>query len=122
MCARRAASTVVSCCAICRKNGSGRGPCCSATRVGVSLELSRLPAELMTDARPESDPVIIKKYANRRPSNTDSYSNLTLEHLAAMTRDASAFKETDAHSGAHHPNTTPTKPNHAEDYTHPTPL
>src|SRR3546814_6821831 len=86
MCARRAASPVVSCCAICRKNGSGRGPCCSATRVGVSLELSRLSDELMTDARPESDPVIIKKYANRRLYNTDSSSYITLEHLAAMTR------------------------------------
>src|SRR3546814_1942678 len=84
MCARRAASPVVSCCAICRKNGSGRGPCCSATRVGVSLELSRLSDELMTDARPESDPVIIKKYANRRLYNTDSSSYITLEHLAAM--------------------------------------
>src|SRR3546814_13727443 len=87
MCARRAASPVVSCCAICRKNGSGRGPCCSATRVGVSLELSRLSDELMTDARPESDPVIIKKYANRRLYNTDSSSYITLEHLAAMTRE-----------------------------------
>src|SRR3546814_19673761 len=84
MCARRAASPVVSCCAICRKNGSGRGPCCSATRVGVSLELSRLSDELMTDARPESDPVIIKKYANRRLYNTDSSSYITLDRKSVV--------------------------------------
>src|SRR3546814_4079220 len=94
MCARRAASPVVSCCAICRKNGSGRGPCCSATRVGVSLELSRLSDELMTDARPESDPVIIKKYANRRLYNTDSSSYIRSEahksELQSLMRISSA--------------------------------
>src|SRR3546814_12400394 len=100
MCARRAASPVVSCCAICRKNGSGRGPCCSPTRVGVSLELSRLSDELMTDARPESDPFIIKKYANRRLYNPDSSSYITLEHPAAMTRDGRACKVIDAKLGS----------------------
>lgn len=53
----------------------------------------------MTDARPESDPVIIKKYANRRLYNTDSSSYITLEHLAAMTREGRDFKVIDAKSG-----------------------
>lgn len=53
----------------------------------------------MTDARPESDPIIIKKYANRRLYNTDSSSYITLEHLAAMTREGRDFKVIDAKSG-----------------------
>src|SRR3546814_18470466 len=53
----------------------------------------------MTDARPESDPVIIKKYANRRLYNTDSSSYITLEHLAAMTREGRDFKVIDAKRG-----------------------
>src|SRR3546814_11706958 len=93
------ATPVDSCYASCSKNGSERGPCCVATRIGVSLELSRLSEELITDARPESDPVIIKKYANRRLYNTDSTSYITLEHLAAMTREGRDFKVIDAKSG-----------------------
>lgn len=53
----------------------------------------------MTDVRPESDPIIIKKYANRRLYNTDSSSYITLEHLAAMTREGRDFKVVDAKSG-----------------------
>ena len=43
-------------------------------------------------------PVIIKKYANRRLYNTESSSYITLEHLAAMTRDGRDFKVVDAKS------------------------
>lgn len=53
----------------------------------------------MTDARSESDPIIIKKYANRRLYNTDSSSYITLEHLAVMTREGRDFKVVDAKSG-----------------------
>ena len=53
----------------------------------------------MTDARSESDPIIIKKYANRRLYNTDSSSYITLEHLAVMTREGRDFKVIDAKSG-----------------------
>lgn len=41
-------------------------------------------------------PVIIKKYANRRLYNTESSSYITLEHLAAMTREGRDFKVIDA--------------------------
>ena len=39
----------------------------------------------MTDTAP--DPIIVKKYANRRLYNTGTSSYITLEHLAAMTRE-----------------------------------
>ena len=45
------------------------------------------------------EPIIIKKYANRRLYNTDSSSYITLEHLAAMTREGRDFKVIDAKSG-----------------------
>jgi polyhydroxyalkanoate synthesis repressor PhaR len=45
-------------------------------------------------------PVIIKKYANRRLYNTESSSYITLEHLAAMTRENRDFKVVDAKTEA----------------------
>ncbi|RDE07453.1 polyhydroxyalkanoate synthesis repressor PhaR [Sphingomonas aracearum] len=42
--------------------------------------------------------VIIKKYANRRLYNTETSSYITLEHLAAMTREGRDFKVVDAKS------------------------
>ena len=44
----------------------------------------------------DSDVVIVKKYANRRLYNTESSSYITLEHLAAMTREGREFKVLDA--------------------------
>jgi polyhydroxyalkanoate synthesis repressor PhaR len=44
----------------------------------------------------DSDVVIIKKYANRRLYNTDTSSYITLDHLAAMTREGREFKVLDA--------------------------
>ena len=41
-------------------------------------------------------PVTIKKYANRRLYNTETSSYITLEHLAAMTREGRDFKVVDA--------------------------
>ncbi|WP_085809253.1 polyhydroxyalkanoate synthesis repressor PhaR [Sphingomonas sp. TZW2008] len=43
-----------------------------------------------------SGAVIIKKYANRRLYNTESSSYITLDHLAAMTREGREFKVVDA--------------------------
>ncbi|MBX3593189.1 polyhydroxyalkanoate synthesis repressor PhaR [Sphingomonas sp.] len=43
-------------------------------------------------------PVIIKKYANRRLYNTETSSYITLDHLAAMTREGRDFKVIDAKS------------------------
>ncbi|WP_260599663.1 polyhydroxyalkanoate synthesis repressor PhaR [Sphingomonas endolithica] len=45
-------------------------------------------------------PVIIKKYANRRLYNTETSSYITLEHLAAMTREGRDFKVVDAKTDA----------------------
>jgi polyhydroxyalkanoate synthesis repressor PhaR len=42
--------------------------------------------------------VVIKKYANRRLYNTETSSYITLEHLAAMTREGRDFKVVDAKS------------------------
>ena len=41
-------------------------------------------------------PVTIKKYANRRLYNTETSSYITLDHLAAMTREGRDFKVVDA--------------------------
>ena len=53
----------------------------------------------MRESGNKSDTVIIKKYANRRLYNTESSSYITLEHLAAMTREGKDFKVIDAKSG-----------------------
>lgn len=52
----------------------------------------------MKKTNPGDGPVIIKKYANRRLYNTESSSYITLEHLAAMTREGRDFKVVDAKS------------------------
>ena len=46
-----------------------------------------------------ADPVVIKKYANRRLYNTARSSYVTLEHLAGMVRDGQDFVVRDAKSG-----------------------
>ncbi|MGB3798126.1 MAG: polyhydroxyalkanoate synthesis repressor PhaR [Alteraurantiacibacter sp.] len=47
----------------------------------------------------DGDPVIIKKYANRRLYNTQSSSYITLDDLARMVRTGVDFKVLDAKSG-----------------------
>lgn len=55
----------------------------------------------MTDSKfGDGEPVIIKKYANRRLYNTRSSSYITLDHLAKMTREGVDFKVLDAKTGA----------------------
>ena len=54
----------------------------------------------MAESETKDDPIIIKKYANRRLYNTDSSSYITLDHLAQMTRDGVDFQVIDAKSGA----------------------
>lgn len=46
-----------------------------------------------------ADPVVIKKYANRRLYNTSKSSYVTLDHLAQMVRDGQDFVVRDAKSG-----------------------
>lgn len=54
----------------------------------------------MAKERGEGEPVIIKKYANRRLYNTASSSYITLEDLAKMTREGVDFQVLDAKTGA----------------------
>lgn len=54
----------------------------------------------MADKKDTSDePIVIKKYANRRLYNTEMSSYVTLDHLAQMVRDGRNFVVTDAKSG-----------------------
>jgi polyhydroxyalkanoate synthesis repressor PhaR len=46
------------------------------------------------------EPVVIKKYANRRLYNTQSSSYITLDHLAKMIREEVDFKVIDAKTGS----------------------
>ena len=50
-------------------------------------------------AKPATDKVTIKKYANRRLYDTDSSSYITLDKLAGMIRDGRDFEVLDAKSG-----------------------
>ena len=54
----------------------------------------------MADSVNDDDTVIIKKYANRRLYNTRSSSYITLDHLAAMTREGINYKVLDAKTGS----------------------
>ncbi len=47
-----------------------------------------------------ADPIVIKKYANRRLYNTAKSSYVTLDHLAQMVRDGQDFVVNDAKSGS----------------------
>lgn len=53
----------------------------------------------MSEEEAKPDPIIIKKYANRRLYNTGSSSYITLDHLGEMTREGIDFKVVDAKSG-----------------------
>ena len=52
------------------------------------------------DKQAGGDPIVIKKYANRRLYNTRSSSYITLDDLAKMTRDGDDFQVVDAKTGA----------------------
>lgn len=52
----------------------------------------------MKKTTPGNGPVVVKKYANRRLYNTETSSYITLDHLAAMTREGRDFKVIDAKS------------------------
>ena len=60
----------------------------------------RETCEIVTkEAESQQDPVIIKKYANRRLYNTDTSTYVTLDDLAAMVRSERDFVVFDAKSG-----------------------
>ena len=51
----------------------------------------------------DGEPIIIKKYANRRLYNTDTSSYITLDDLAKMVRENVDFQVLDAKSGDESP-------------------
>lgn len=53
----------------------------------------------MASPGPDAEPIIIKKYANRRLYDTESSAYITLERLAQMVRQKKDFKVVDAKSG-----------------------
>lgn len=53
----------------------------------------------MADGEVRKDPIIIKKYANRRLYNTSSSSYITLDDLSRMTREGVEFQVLDAKTG-----------------------
>jgi polyhydroxyalkanoate synthesis repressor PhaR len=55
-----------------------------------------LTEAILNGGRPDTDRVIIKKYANRRLYNTASSSYVTLDHLAEMVRQGTDFVVYDA--------------------------
>ena len=50
----------------------------------------------MTDQKQDNEPIIIKKYANRRLYNTETSSYVTLDHLAQLVREGRDFVVRDA--------------------------
>ena len=53
----------------------------------------------MSDEKTKTEPVIIKKYANRRLYNTQTSSYVTLDHLASMVKEGTEFEVQDARTG-----------------------
>ena len=53
----------------------------------------------VVDEQPKTDPVIIKKYANRRLYNTQTSSYVTLDHLCDMVKAGTEFEVRDARTG-----------------------
>lgn len=63
----------------------------------MSQDTTNSPPE--ATGAPDSPPVVVKKYANRRLYNTESSSYVTLEDLAGMVRQGRHFVVYDAKSG-----------------------
>jgi polyhydroxyalkanoate synthesis repressor PhaR len=61
--------------------------------------LRSMESSMADPTRNGEEPVIVKKYANRRLYNTRSSSYITLEDLARMTREGTDFKVLDAKTG-----------------------
>jgi polyhydroxyalkanoate synthesis repressor PhaR len=71
------------------------------SQCGITSQIVHLESESIVSnaAEPQSDPVIIKKYANRRLYNTDTSSYVTLDDLAEMVRAERDFTVHDARTG-----------------------
>lgn len=55
---------------------------------------------MSAEEKPGADPVVIKKYANRRLYNTSTSSYITLDDLSRMTRNGVDFQVLDAKTGS----------------------
>lgn len=55
---------------------------------------------MATEHKPGDEPIVIKKYANRRLYNTRSSSYITLDDLSRMTRNGVDFQVLDAKTGS----------------------
>jgi polyhydroxyalkanoate synthesis repressor PhaR len=55
--------------------------------------------ERVSEEKTKAEPVIIKKYANRRLYNTQTSSYVTLDHLAGMVKEGTEFEVQDARTG-----------------------
>ena len=53
----------------------------------------------MSEEKAKTEPVVIKKYANRRLYNTQTSSYVTLDHLAGMVKEGTEFEVQDARTG-----------------------
>jgi polyhydroxyalkanoate synthesis repressor PhaR len=54
---------------------------------------------VVVEEQPKSEPVVIKKYANRRLYNTQTSSYVTLDHLCEMVKEGTEFEVRDARTG-----------------------
>ncbi len=55
--------------------------------------------ERVSEEKAKTEPVVIKKYANRRLYNTQTSSYVTLDHLAGMVKEGTEFEVQDARTG-----------------------
>jgi polyhydroxyalkanoate synthesis repressor PhaR len=53
----------------------------------------------VSEEKSKNEPVVIKKYANRRLYNTQTSSYVTLDHLASMVKEGTEFEVQDARTG-----------------------
>lgn len=71
--------------------------CCAA----LSVLAEPIPnGPIVTNSKPDApEPVVIKKYANRRLYNTRTSSYVTLDHLCEMVKEGTDFEVHDARTG-----------------------
>jgi polyhydroxyalkanoate synthesis repressor PhaR len=65
----------------------------------LGLSLSNGASSVVADAQKIPEPVVIKKYANRRLYNTQTSSYVTLDHLCEMVKEGVEFEVRDARTG-----------------------
>lgn len=83
-------------CSIFSLHRSNSMPSCAPQ---VRVDDNNKKGTAMAETNRDADPIVIKKYANRRLYNTATSSYVTLDHLAQMVRDGVDFQVFDAKSG-----------------------